>query len=157
MANALILKWQDIHFDTIALAKMVEERGWLEDCKGVIAVARGGLIPAGLFCNATGIKTVECICLSSYNAKNQSDIEVVKGLEIADGGKGWIIVDDLVDTGNSFAFLKMALPNAHRVCLYAKPQGAPNTEIYVREIAQDCWLHFPWELDTEGRAFEAAE
>ena len=155
MNKDLYLTWQDIHFDGIALAKMAGERGWVENAKGVIAVARGGLIPAGVFCSATGIKNVESVCISSYTFKNSRDLDVVKSIELDNEGEGWLIIDDLVDTGNTYAFLKTILPKAKRLCVYAKPEGEKNTELFVKKIEQDVWIHFPWEVDQYGKDWEA--
>ena len=152
--NDMHITWQDIHFDGIALAKMVKDKGWLDNCEGLIAVTRGGLIPTGVFCNATGIKNVESICVSSYSFKNNRDLEVIKSIDLENGGAGWIIIDDLVDTGNTYAFLKTLLPKAKRVCLYAKPEGEKNTDLFVKSIEQGVWVHFPWEVDSDGVPFE---
>lgn len=154
MSKELYITWQDIHFDSIVLARLARERGWLENCKGLIAVTRGGMIPTGVFSNATGIKNIETFCLASYSDKTMNDMVVLKQPELDNDGEGWLIIDDLVDSGKSLAFAHTQFPKARRLCLYAKPEGQKDADIYVRHIDQDTWIYFPWEVDSEGKPFE---
>ena len=41
------------------------------------------------------------------------------------------------------------LPDALFVTLYAKPAARDLPDIFIHEVAQDTWVHFPW--DTEDR------
>ena len=41
--------------------------------------------------------------------------------------------------------LKM-LPKAHFVTIYAKPEGRPLVDQYLTEVAQQCWIQFPWDM-----------
>ena len=56
-----------------------------------------------------------------------------------------LIVDDLVDTGKTFEFLKPLTLDCFFVTLYAKPQGARYSDLYIRKYAQNDWISFPWE------------
>ena len=147
MSQNKFLSWDDIHFDAQALAKIIEQGGYLENCKGLIAVARGGLVPTGILSSIIDIRMIESVCLASYKGKEQGDLQVFKSLELDNEGEGWLFIDDLVDSGETFAFLRALLPKAKRCCLYTKPEGKKNVDIYVREVPQDTWLHFPWELE----------
>jgi xanthine phosphoribosyltransferase len=39
------------------------------------------------------------------------------------------------------------LPAAHYATLYVKPAGRPFVDTYLREVAQDVWIDFPWDRD----------
>ena len=64
-------------------------------------------------------------------------------------GEGWLVIDDLVDTGNTFALARKTLPNAHYACIYVKPMGAKQTDTYITEFSQETWVHFPWDMENQ--------
>ncbi len=70
----------------------------------------------------------------------------------AGDGTGFLIVDDLVDTGATSRVVRALLPRAHFATVYAKPQGRPFVDTFVTEVTQDTWIYFPWDL---GLAFQA--
>lgn len=150
----LKITWQDIHFDTAVMKRLAAEKGWLDNCRGVITMTRGGLVPTGIFCNMTGIKMVDTLCITSYDGKEQGDVEVLKRALFDRDGEDCLIIDDLVDRGKSMDTAKVMYPKAKRLCLYAKPEGEKTTDMYVRKISQDTWIYFPWELDVEGNPLE---
>ena len=39
------------------------------------------------------------------------------------------------------------LPRAHYATLYVKPAGRHFVDSFVREVAQDVWIDFPWDRD----------
>ena len=95
---------------------------------------------------------IETVCIASYHDyKNQSGLQVIKGIADAasginhQGGKV-LVVDDLVDTGNTFRVVREMLPNAHYATVYAKPQGRPLVDTFITEVSQDTWIYFPWDM-----------
>ncbi|MCD6074256.1 MAG: hypothetical protein K0Q70_1139, partial [Rhodospirillales bacterium] len=62
-------------------------------------------------------------------------------------GKGWLVVDDLVDTGVTMRATRELLPEAHVAAIYAKPKGMPFVDSFVHEVPQSTWIHFPWDTD----------
>jgi xanthine phosphoribosyltransferase len=100
---------------------------------------------------------IETVCVVSYrDYKNQSDLTVLKGIapEVAAlhaQGKRVLIVDDLVDTGNTARVVRDLLPDAHFATVYAKPMGRPLVDTFVTEVSQDTWIYFPWDT---GLAFQ---
>ncbi len=69
----------------------------VEQWKGIIAVSRGGLVPGALLARELGIRHVDTVCISSYDHDNQRELKVLKRAE--GDGEGFIVIDDLVDTG----------------------------------------------------------
>lgn len=71
----------------------------------------------------------------------------MKVLKKADGdGEGFIIVDDLVDTGGTAQMIRDMYPKAHFVTIFAKPAGRPLVDDYVVDIPQDTWIEQPWDM-----------
>ena len=59
---------------------------------------------------------------------------------------GFIVVDDLVDTGNTARAIREMYPKARFVTVFAKPAGAPLVDDYVVDIPQNTWIEQPWDL-----------
>ena len=57
-----------------------------------------------------------------------------------------LIVDDLVDTGQTARVVREMLPKAHFATVYAKPEGRPQVDTFVTEVSQDTWIFFPWDM-----------
>jgi xanthine phosphoribosyltransferase len=113
-------------------------------------VTRGGLVPAAIVARALDIRLIETVgavgyAADEYNPRQASAAKVIKPPSYAGDGKGWLVVDDLVDTGRTVRLLRQVLPKAHFAAVYAKPLGRPAVDSYVAEVSQDTWIYFPWE------------
>jgi xanthine phosphoribosyltransferase len=134
------LSWDDIHRDGRALARLLADKGPFD---GIVAVARGGLVPAAVLARELDLRLVETVCISSYGDGSRHRLEVLKRLE--GDGAGWLVVDDLVDTGATARAVRLMLPKAHYATLYAKPEGRPLVDSFVTEVEQSVWIVFPWD------------
>jgi len=144
-----LVSWDQFHRDSKALAwRLVEKR---DEWKGIIAITRGGMIPAGIIARELEIKMIETIGISSYDDKNQRDLNVIKGIneQLVGNGEGWLAIDDLVDSGNTAKAIRKLLPKAHLATVYAKPAGEPLVDTYVTWVSQDTWIYFPWDVDIQ--------
>ncbi len=138
--------WERVQRDTRELAlRLLEQPAF----KGIIAVTRGGLVPTAIIARELDIHLIDTLCIVSYDWKQQSDAGccVLKGVK--GDGEGWLVVDDLVDTGKTAREVRRLLPRAYFACIYAKPAGAPHVDLYIREFAQDSWVLFPWDSATQ--------
>lgn len=147
-----IVSWDQFHRDSKALAWRLLEK--CSDWKGIIAITRGGLIPAGIVARELEIKLIETIGISSYDDyddKVRSQVSIIKNIDkkIIGSGKGWLVIDDLVDSGNTAKILRKLLPKAHIATVYAKPEGEPIVNTYVTWVSQDTWIYFPWDVDIQ--------
>ncbi|MEZ4753766.1 MAG: xanthine phosphoribosyltransferase [Bdellovibrionota bacterium] len=141
----LHISWEDLHRDVRALATQLRSENLKNKVwKGIVVVTRGGLIPACLLSKELGIKLIDTFCISTYDHQDKGKSEVLKKPEI-ENSKDWLVVDDLVDTGQTFRVIRESLPDAHYACVYAKPEGIDATDIFVSEVSQDTWIHFPWD------------
>ncbi len=146
MSKDFPVSWEEIHRTSKALAwklqDIAREKG---EWKGIIAVTRGGLVPACLVAREIGIRVIETISFVSYEHQERTEGKITKEAHAAGDGTGWLVVDDLADTGATFRGLRKVLPNAHFACLYVKPQGSPTADTFVTEVSQDTWIFLPWE------------
>ncbi|MEX4645045.1 xanthine phosphoribosyltransferase [Haemophilus influenzae] len=115
--------------------------------KGIIAVSRGGLFPAAVLARELGLRHIETVCIASYHDhNNQGELQVLHAAQVPNGGGGFIVVDDLVDTGNTARAIRQMYPNAKFVTVFAKPAGAELVDDYVIDIPQNTWIEQPWDL-----------
>ncbi len=135
--------WERLHADSRALAGKLMAR----EVRGIVAVSRGGLVPAAIVARELECRLVETVCVASYagEAGTQGPPAVLKPAPAAGDGAGFVIVDDLVDTGETARLVRGLLPRAGCACLYAKPAGRDCADLYVAEFPQACWLLFPWD------------
>ncbi len=149
--------WEEIHALCDALADRLKGAGPLPGgaWAGIVAVARGGLVPAGLLARALEIRRIDTLCVASYDGKICGDSDILKRPDAAGDGAGWIVVDDLADSGRTFVSAREVLPGAVFACVYAKPQGAPHADLFVRSMPQGTWIVFPWERAADRAAGES--
>ncbi|WP_457573838.1 xanthine phosphoribosyltransferase [Desulfolithobacter sp.] len=139
------ISWEQLHRDSKALAWKLLEMDFFE---GIIAITRGGLVPAAIIARELDIRVVDTVCVASYDWQNQKgEIEIHKAVD--HDGTGWLIVDDLVDTGRTAEVVRKMLPKAHFSSVYAKPAGKPLVDTYVTEVSQNTWILFPWDAESQ--------
>lgn len=146
MSHRYPVNWKEFYKTAEALAwRLKENHSW----HGLIAITRGGLVPAAIMARELGIRKIDTISVVSYGEDDkQTDLHIVKTCQIEDGGTGWLVVDDLVDTGETAKIVRELLPNAHITAIYAKPLGKNHVDTFMTEVSQDTWIVFPWEEET---------
>ncbi len=140
------VSWEELHRDTRILCRALIERG--QRFEGLVAITRGGLIPAAIVARELDVRVVDTVCAVSYagqEGREQRDqVEVLK--RAAGDGTGMLLIDDLVDTGQTASVIRAMLPRAFFATVYAKPDGRSQVDLCVREVTQDTWIRFPWDM-----------
>nr|WP_211830217.1 xanthine phosphoribosyltransferase [Kistimonas asteriae] len=149
----VIKSWSELHRDCRLLAQKLLTLG---EWKGIIAVTRGGMIPAAIIARELDIRLIDTFCITSYENQQQGELTVLKDPVITSEGGGYLIIDDLVDTGNTLAMVRKTLPKAHIGTLYVKPAGQPLVDTFVQAYSQETWIRFPWDM-TLGYAVPLVE
>jgi xanthine phosphoribosyltransferase len=134
--------WDQLHRDSRALAWRLIAHG---PFRGICAITRGGLIPAAIVARELECRIVETVSLVTYDEEARGEPLLVKPPLAAGDGEGWLLVDDLVDTGTTARVVRALLPRAHFATVYAKPQGRPMVDSFITEVSQDTWILFPWD------------
>lgn len=139
------ISWEQLHRDSKALAWRLLDINYF---KGIIAITRGGLVPAAIIARELDIRLIDTVCVSSYDWQDhKGDVEILKSLP--GDGEGWLLIDDLVDTGKTAKIVREMLPKAHFASVYAKPAGRPLVNTYITEVSQDTWILFPWDSESQ--------
>jgi len=138
--------WDQLHRDAKALAWRLHERGpWA----GIVAITRGGLIPAAIIARELECRLVETVSVMTYDEETRGQPVVAKPPIAAGDGEGWLIIDDLVDSGATAKVVRAMLPKAHLATVYAKAAGKPLVDTFITEVSQDTWILFPWDTEPQ--------
>ena len=140
------VSWDQLHRDCKALAWKL---AGLPPFTAIVAITRGGLFPAAVIARELNIRKIDTISVTSYDWQDQGEPKVLKPLAEETDGKGWLIVDDLVDTGSTARFVRAMLPKAHFATVYAKPAGKPLVDTFITEVSQDTWILQPWDSESQ--------
>ena len=138
--------WDQLHRDARALAWRLMDKG---PFTGIVAISRGGLIPAAIIARELDCRLIESVSVLTYVEEDRGTPVVTKPPAAAGDGTGFLIVDDLVDTGATARVVRALLPRAHFATVYAKPAGRPMVDTYITEVSQDTWILFPWDTEPQ--------
>ena len=142
------VSWDQFHRDARALAWRLNGAGPFQ---ALVAVTRGGMVPAAIVAREIGMRVIDTLCVSSYDHTSQGKAQLLKNIsggvaKLGGGdGQGLLVVDDLVDTGTTARIVRDLMPKAHIAAVYAKPMGKPLVDTFVTEVSQDTWIFFPWD------------
>jgi len=138
--------WDQLHRDAKALAWRLHEKGpWV----GIVAITRGGLIPAAIIARELECRLIESVSIVTYDEESRGEPVVTKQPAAAGDGTGFLIVDDLVDSGATARVVRNLLPKAHFATVYAKPAGKAQVDTFITEVSQDTWILFPWDTEPQ--------
>jgi xanthine phosphoribosyltransferase len=142
--NYATVTWDQLHRDARSLAAMLMRE---KPFRGIVAITRGGLIPAAIVARELECRLIESVSVVSYAAEvgTLGQPTVLKPATAAGDGEDFLIIDDLVDSGITAKFVRAMLPRARFACLYAKPAGRSTADFFVAEVPQDTWILFPWD------------
>lgn len=165
-----ILNWNSIELYSINLgAKIKSDLPYLnKESHCIVAVSKGGLIPARLLARELNTREIYSVGVSSYTSTNQklADLTVYQHcneptlVRRMNSYQDIVLVDDIVDTGQTFKFLKNywdqvidqhiegRRANIYTAALIYKPSdtSVEPPDFYDRYIDQkDIWVTFPWE------------
>lgn len=146
MSDKLYITWDEFHQDVKNLVDKIREKG---EFNRIIAVCRGGLIPAGILSYELDIRQCESIKIQSYDhyqSRDDHSIHVDENHSLQNVDEKTLIIDDLSDSGRTFQIVEKMFPRACRACVYAKPKGEKATNIFSRSLP-DRWVVFPWDVD----------
>lgn len=146
-----LVTWDDIVSWSRSLAKKVRDSGYRPDV--VVAVARGGFIPARLVCDFLMIDNL--ISLQSQHwteAAKAEDKAVIKYPYTIDlRGKKVLLVDDIVDTGESLYLAREFILENWKadevriaVLQWISPVAKFKPEYFHIEVKEWIWFQYPW-------------
>jgi xanthine phosphoribosyltransferase len=138
----------DIVSLAVRLEQAMRERG--RPWRTVIGIARGGVFPALRVAEALGLEYRE-VQISYYRGTVKSPApEILTELVDERQGDGWLVVDDVIDSGGTALCVRQALPRCDLAAVYTKPAGlaalsSTGAVPFCGREMGDKWIVFPWD------------
>ncbi len=118
----------------------------------VIAIARGGFVPARLLCDYLDIYNLSCIRVAHYTGTDisgQARLSIPLNIDIRD--KSVLLVDDVDDTGDT---LQLAMAHLHNfnpavvrvAVLHHKIISSVVPDYFAVKVTQWRWITYPWAI-----------
>lgn len=146
-----ILTWEGFGIANRELAQQIVDSDYTPDI--IVAVARGGLVPAGALSYSMGIKLSDAINVEFYTDVNETLPDPILLEPLLDTnsirGKKVLVVDDVADSGRTLDLVLKLLENhgaeVRSAVIYAKSRSivAPN---YIWKHTDE-WIVFPWSAE----------
>lgn len=132
------------------LAQLIQADQFSPDI--VIAIARGGFVPARLLCDYLDIYNLICIRIAHYTGTEISDqarLSIPLNIDIR--GMSVLLVDDVDDTGDT---LQLALAHLHEfhpatvrvAVLHHKIISTVVPDYFAVKISRWRWITYPWAI-----------
>lgn len=141
--------------DVIAREAQGEDGGKVH----LVAIARGGSVPARLISGFLEGKGIKCgtstIHVESYEGTKQGELKHSTFTGMGEPGSIHYVVDDLVDSGKS---MQLVLDLCQRVkagldfqsvVVYYKPHSVVTPSIYAEVVDSGEWIVFPYETEDQ--------
>jgi xanthine phosphoribosyltransferase len=125
-----VLHWFDVETACNSLAGALPP-----SLKAVCPIGRGGLVPAAIVSYALRIPVLGLLPLEP------------PPIGFRDLGNRLLIIDDIVDTGQTLRDIRGAYRGAVYAAPYVKPKGRVWCDYWAEEVPQDVWICFPWGSD----------
>lgn len=143
-----ILTWEQVGEATDVLAQEVADSGF--DPKIIVAIARGGLIPAGALTYKLGVKLTDAINVEFYTDVETTRPDPILLAPMMDSAsisnQRILIVDDVADSGRTLALVIKLLrgfgADVRSAVLYTKPSTIVQPDFTWKNT--DRWIIFPW-------------
>ncbi len=146
-----LARWSDVDRWTDSLVRKIRTAPELPDV--LVALTRGGWVPARLLADRLGIRHLAAVRVQHWGvtATPSGKAEITEGLATPLSGRRVLVVDDITDTGQS---LELAVRHVHAAgpshvesATYLHIQHSQYTPTYyAEEIPRDAWVWivFPW-------------
>lgn len=143
------ISWQSVCSLSRQLAWQVLASGYRPDL--VVAIARGGFVPARILCDYLGLADLTSIKVEHYaaGAQKRGPARVKFPLTTDIRARRVLVVDDVNDSGETLAatlaHLQEAGPAAVKTAvLHSKSVSIFRPDYFVRTVTQWRWILYPW-------------
>ena len=142
------VSWHEIDACVETVGQAVRAARFRPDC--IVAILKGGLIPARLLSDFFGSIEIYPIRVKAYAGTRKLDRVRLESFRYPIGRKNVLMVDDIHDSGQTLQkviqHLQRHRPRTLRTAtLFYKRQASHPPDFHARTVAPDVWVVFPWE------------
>jgi len=158
LPNFRYVSWSEYGNLAEALAEKVRANGKKYDL--VVGIARGGIPVAMVVSDHLNVK-IDFVNVKSYNdIGKRTPPRILSTLTEGVQGKDVLLIDDLVDQGDTMTFMKRYLndqkpKSLETAVMFKKPWSKTEPDYYLESVSE--WIVFPFELGEVGRQRDAME
>ncbi|MDX1698027.1 MAG: phosphoribosyltransferase [Thiohalobacterales bacterium] len=153
-----LISWSVVEHRCRRVARMIRESGYEPEL--IIAIGRGGYVPARLLCDNLHIMALTSIKVEHYlsGADRQKEAVVRYPLKADIRGLRVLVVDDVNDTGDTLEVamrhLEAFRPAAIRTAVMHEKTGTSRSADYLAtKIIKWRWLIYPWAVNEDISGF----
>ena len=146
----MYISWEEAVELSLKLGSKILESSYRPD--SIIAISRGGLIPARIISDLLNIDRVFSLKASLWGigGKKYDDV-VIYSMYLPIKGDNTLIVDDVVDTGATLHKItkyvgKFEPKTIKTAVLHIKPSAKYIPDYYVKKLNNWIWIIYPWTM-----------
>jgi hypothetical protein len=144
-----LVSWDEVRRMTLALAQRLRVEGFIPDI--IVAIGRGGWIPGRLLSDYLGVANLTDVKVEHYRGTEKQAVARIRYPLCADlTGQSVLVVDDVTDTGDSFAVALEHTRNCgeptelRSLVLHHKRVSPYVPDYFAQEVAEWRWIVYPW-------------
>jgi hypoxanthine phosphoribosyltransferase len=144
-----VVSWSRIERLARDLAHAIRASGFQPDL--IVAIARGGYVPARLLADALGVTALTGLRIVHYTAgaRRQRRARLVEPLRIAVTGQRVLVVDDVADTGDTYVVAMQHIARrqpavVRSAALHYKVGARFVPDYYAARLTAWRWINYPW-------------
>lgn len=151
MTNRWHMTWEDVDHRIQDLRNAMLEEAYIPEL--IVGVAKGGLVPATLLAQYfPGIRMIS-VQVSSYTSEGKKVPEILEPQEVLNmipDLPSTLVVDDICDSGDTFAYLRRAgLRSVKYAAMLQRREKYQHPRTFVHfaggPVFSGVWVDFPWE------------
>ena len=144
----LTFSWENVENAAASLTEKITSSGFTPDI--IIAISRGGLVPARLLSDSLNVPVLYTIRISLYSSVGvrMEKPEVTQPLSVDITGKKILIVDDVSDSGRSLELAEQYIiplnpAEIKTATIHYKPGSMFKPDFFI--FTTEAWVVYPWE------------
>jgi hypoxanthine phosphoribosyltransferase len=146
-----LVSWEEIVEWSMGLADTIAKSGFKPDL--IVAVARGGFVPARLLCDFLGIENLLSIQSQHWTEAAKAEERAILKYPYSVDARGLrvLVVDDIVDTGETLMLARDYIkanwkPSEVKTAAlqWISPVAKFKPDYYYIEVKEWIWFQYPW-------------
>lgn len=144
-----VISWAEVTRLARRLALAIAADGYRPDV--IVAVARGGYVPARLLADYLGVMALSGMRIVHYGpgARRKRRARIVEPLQVPVAGRKVLVVDDVADRGDTYRIacrhIAQRKPAELRTAaLHYKAGSSFEPDFYAARLTAWRWINYPW-------------